>query len=133
MNSFAYASLPPSIRRAVRIREREENRPEWIANAGERIEGDADKVRELVTDNLGVADDPGCDTDFAADLLICLRELHGVFDRLTHGDTLEAATKTPDEAQHFRTLLRSAKRSDEWIAGLIDQAAAEEVDAEDEE
>ena len=68
MNSFAYASLPPSIRRAVRIREREENRPEWIANAGERIEGDADKVRELVTDNLGVADDPGwADEQVSAD------------------------------------------------------------------
>lgn len=125
------AFLPPHLRRAVQIREHAENRDEWISRAGERIEADADKVRELVTDNAGAIDDPMCSA-MASDLVIALRELRPVFDRLCHGDTLEAATKTPDEAQHFRTLLRASETADGWIAKLIDQEAASQVDAPEE-
>jgi hypothetical protein len=102
-----------------------------IESAGERIEADADKVRELITDAAGSIDDPMC-SDMATDLLIALRELNYVFDRLTRGDTLEMATKTPDEAQYFRTLLRASNTADLWIAKLIQQEAASEVDDKDE-
>lgn len=104
---------------------------EAVRRAGERIENDADTVRGLVADDIGFGS-PVCDDGFAVDLLIALRELRPVFERLCHGDTLEAATKTPDEAQHFRALLRCADSADTWIAGLIDAKATEEVDAEDE-
>lgn len=128
----ALAFLPPSLRHAIQVRERIENRDEWIKRAAERIAADADKVRDLVVDAAGGLEDPLC-SDTATGLLIALRELTPVFKRLCHGDTLEQATKTPDEAQHWRTLLRFADDSDAWIAKLIDGAAAEEVDAEDEE
>ena len=130
MNALAF--LPPSLRHAVQVREHAENRPEWIERAAERIATDADKVRELVDDAVGGTDDPLC-SDSATGLLITLRDLKYVFKRLGEGDTLEQATKTPDEAQHWRALLRFADSSDTWITKLINDAAAEEVDAEGEE
>lgn len=90
----------------------------------ERIEKDADRVRELVSDGIGIGvDDPCTDDAWASDVLIALRELGSVFDRLTHGDTLADAIKTPDQMQHFRTLLRCAKTADAWIAAQIKEAA----------
>jgi hypothetical protein len=129
----ALAFLPPSLRRAVQLREHAENRDEWISRAAEHIEADANKVRELVEDNIDAIDSPICSDSYTVPLLIALRELTPMFKRLCHGETLEKATTTPDEAQHFRALLRFADSSDAWIAKLIRTAAAEEVDAEGEE
>lgn len=129
MNALAF--LPPSLRHAIQVRERAENRDEWISRAAERIEADTDKVRELVEDAAGTIDDPMC-TTLATDLTICLRELRPVFGRLCHGFTLEEATKSPDEAQHFRTLLRASETLDAWVAEQIKASAAEEVDAAEE-
>ena len=104
---------------------------EAVRRAGERIENDADQVRELVENAFGI-DDPCCDADWSRDLLIALRELRPVFAGLCHGDTLEIATKTPDQAQHFRALLRCAETADTWIANLINEKAVEDVDATEE-
>lgn len=101
------------------LTEDDEAREQSIAD---RIEKDADRVRELVADGIGV-DDPCTDDAWTADVLIALRELGSVFDRLTHGDTLADAIKTPDQMQHFRTLLRCAKTADAWIAAQIKEAA----------
>lgn len=104
-----------------------DKRADVIERIGEEIERDADKVRDLVLDAAGLVSDPMYG-DLATDLTIALRELRNLLDRLCNGDTLQAATKNPDEAQHFRVLLRASKTMDAYVAKLIDDAAAEKAD-----
>lgn len=131
--NLGLAFLPANLRRAVQIRERAENRDEWIDRAAERIAADSDKVRELVEDNIDAIDSPICSDSYTVTLMIALREVKPVLDRLCRGYTLEQAMTTPEEAHQFRVLLISSDTADTWIAKLIREAAEEEVDAEDEE
>jgi len=98
-----------------------------VARASEEIAADAERVRELVTDNTDSEACPVFEPSACAELLVTLRDLRDVFARLTAGDTLDEATKSPDDSQHFRALMRVAKAADSWIAGLIEEAADDSV------
>lgn len=109
----------------------EDDRYEAEQRAAERIEADADKVRELVEDNLDATDSPLMDNAWAAGLLIALRESKPIFNALCSGHTLEQAMAVASGADHFRALLACAETADSWIAEQIEGAAADEVDAAD--
>lgn len=94
----------------------------------ERIAGDSDKVRELVTDNLDAIDSPLMSESWTADLLIALRESRPILNALCRGYTLEQAMSKCSGADHFRALLVAADAADRWIAEQIRGAAAEAVD-----
>lgn len=106
-------------------------RDEAVLRASVEIEKDADKVRELVSDNTDSEFCPVFDSIACAELLICLRELSPVLDLLTSGDTLNKAAETIDKLQHWRSLIRASQTADSWIAGLIEEAAEDAVTESD--
>jgi len=96
--------------------------------AAERIEADADQVRELVLDNLDATDSPVMSNEWTAGLLIALREAKPIFNALCRGYTLEQAMAVASGADHFRALLACAETADSWIAEQITAAASDAMD-----
>lgn len=109
----------------------EDDRYEAEQRAAERIEADADKVRELVEDNLDATDSPVMSNEWTAGLMLALRESKPVLALLCAGKTLEQAMVSAAGSDHFRHLMRCADVADSWIAEQIEGAAADEVDAAD--
>lgn len=106
----------------------EDGRADAMEREAERIEADADKVRELVEDNIDAIDSPICADVWPVELLITLRDTRMLFSALCNGRTLEEAMRLAPGIDAFRVLLRLSDRADEWIAKLIDQAASEAAD-----
>lgn len=111
----------------------EDDRADAVEREGERIAADADKVRELVLGELDALDSPVMSNEWTAGLLIALRESKPIMALLCKGYTLEDAMDKATGADHFRTLLRCGDTADTWIAGLIDDAAEQEVSKREDE
>lgn len=105
-----------------------DDRYEAEERAAEAIEAEANKVLELVEDNIDSNDSPLMDSLWAAELMVALRESKSVFSRLRDGQTLEQAMVSAAGSDHFRHLMRCADVADDWIADQIQAAAVDKVD-----